>query len=340
MKNYYEWLNISRGIGMFLVVCGHALADSFDIRGGGMLWAFEFIYSFHMPLFFFLSGFLSCKGIRNIGAHGKASYIKQRFSRLMIPYFAVALIYIPLNIIFSKFTSVKDEGNVALNLLCGINPDFQLWTLYTLFGCAVIICLLYFLSAKTIFFISLFLFCIGKRFELPIPIIEYILNNLLFYSSGFLFQDIYDSQIESKKNIFFSKMALLIALSFLVLSNFLRTGYGITIWGMDLLQGCTAFSGIYVVITLSVWISQTKSNRLEILNNKIWNLIGDYSMDIYIMGNLPQVLSRTIFSKAGLIPHWSAWLSSVIAGIIFPVLASKLLVRRKILLRRLILGMK
>lgn len=34
MKKNIEWINQARGIGMFLVVFGHAMHDSF-IRGGG-----------------------------------------------------------------------------------------------------------------------------------------------------------------------------------------------------------------------------------------------------------------------------------------------------------------
>lgn len=41
-----EWVDISKGIGIILVIMGHSIALCYSFP----------IYSFHMPLFFFLSG--------------------------------------------------------------------------------------------------------------------------------------------------------------------------------------------------------------------------------------------------------------------------------------------
>lgn len=41
MKKNIEWLNQARGIGMFLVVLGHAMHDSF-IRGGQLNSLFDY----------------------------------------------------------------------------------------------------------------------------------------------------------------------------------------------------------------------------------------------------------------------------------------------------------
>lgn len=52
---YYKWVNTARGIGMFLVVLGHAISDTMLKTDGSFVAQsmFDFIYSFHMPLFFF-----------------------------------------------------------------------------------------------------------------------------------------------------------------------------------------------------------------------------------------------------------------------------------------------
>ena len=67
MKKYYTWINIARGIGMILVVLGHAADDTW-IRSENnnyiAKFVIDFIYSFHMPLFFFISGFCSSKILR------------------------------------------------------------------------------------------------------------------------------------------------------------------------------------------------------------------------------------------------------------------------------------
>ena len=50
-----HWLDYSKTIGMFLVVWGHTFKDNSQIVK-------DVIYSFHMPLFFFISGFLHKSG--------------------------------------------------------------------------------------------------------------------------------------------------------------------------------------------------------------------------------------------------------------------------------------
>lgn len=47
-KNRIEWIDTAKGIGIILVLLGHADFEPFS----------KIIYMFHIPLFFFISGFL------------------------------------------------------------------------------------------------------------------------------------------------------------------------------------------------------------------------------------------------------------------------------------------
>jgi polysaccharide biosynthesis protein PslL len=82
MSKRIEYIDIARGIGILLVVMGHndfALVSPF---------AYKLIYSFHMPLFFFLSGYFINTTI------GFWSFFKKRFNSLIKPYlFTLFLIY-------------------------------------------------------------------------------------------------------------------------------------------------------------------------------------------------------------------------------------------------------
>lgn len=77
-----EYIDIARGIGILLVVMGHndfALISPF---------AYQVIYSFHMPLFFFLSGYFLDASIPFL------DFIRKRFHSLLKPYlFMIFLIY-------------------------------------------------------------------------------------------------------------------------------------------------------------------------------------------------------------------------------------------------------
>ena len=339
MRKYYEWIDVARGIGMFLVVFGHALSDSFlgVQKGSGVpSILFRLIYSFHMPLFFFLSGFLSKKLLEDINFNGKIEYIRKRFFRLMIPYIFVGILYIPLNIIFSKFTSTSENGNVFLNFLFGVNPNFQLWTLYALFLCGSIICVFSFISKKLLFLISIFLYVLSSRAEFEIHIINDFFENFIFYVSGLLFYK--KHYIEERKTSFVleRKESLFCLIIVFILANYFKK-YNF-IWDFNLFSILAAFCGIFIVIILAQNIIKFRKNFLINFNYKFWTYIGKYAMDIYILANLPQVLSRTIFVKIMRQEGYVAVLISLIIGIAMPIFASKFIIRKSKILRRLILG--
>ena len=68
-----EWIDMAKGIGLLFVFLGHLKTP----------FLFTWIYTFHMPLFFFLSG-LVYNHSRNYG-----NGITKRFTRLVIPYFTL-----------------------------------------------------------------------------------------------------------------------------------------------------------------------------------------------------------------------------------------------------------
>ncbi|MDO4511181.1 MAG: acyltransferase family protein [Bacteroidales bacterium] len=69
----FQYIDLTKGIGILTVVWAHIMLVG---------WSHRLIYAFHMPLFFFVSGFL-------FKAEKFASFtdfLKKRFKRLMIPY--------------------------------------------------------------------------------------------------------------------------------------------------------------------------------------------------------------------------------------------------------------
>ena len=92
------YIDSIKGLAIFLVVMGHAIAwqfeDFYGVFGSGeklpLFWWF-FIYSFHMPLFMFVSGYLfphQFKGWKDI-----SSYLIRKIYTLAIP-FTVCSIFI------------------------------------------------------------------------------------------------------------------------------------------------------------------------------------------------------------------------------------------------------
>ena len=66
MDKRLDWADIARGIGIILVVFAHSLVPKLREAFTGVEFVWIFIYNFHMPLFFFVSGWLFEKGINGI----------------------------------------------------------------------------------------------------------------------------------------------------------------------------------------------------------------------------------------------------------------------------------
>lgn len=71
------YLDELKGLAAFLVVLGHLVTAKQEYRG-----IYNFIYSFHMPLFMFVSGITAALSFRR----GKRNYLARRFLNIMVPY--------------------------------------------------------------------------------------------------------------------------------------------------------------------------------------------------------------------------------------------------------------
>jgi acyltransferase len=87
------WIDIARGIGIILVIIGHVSRNQ-ELQ--------NFIYSFHMPLFFMLSGFLY---------KHKENFVKNKFKRLMIPYFVFSMLCFIYWVIIER--NIRAQYNVS-----------------------------------------------------------------------------------------------------------------------------------------------------------------------------------------------------------------------------------
>jgi fucose 4-O-acetylase-like acetyltransferase len=88
------YVDITKGIGIILVVMGHndfALISPF---------AHKLIYSFHMPMFFFMSGMFFKPDVPFW------NFIRQRFHRLLKPFGVMLLLIYFASLSFSKVSLV------------------------------------------------------------------------------------------------------------------------------------------------------------------------------------------------------------------------------------------
>jgi len=159
MKSRIDWIDISRGYGILLVMLGH-------------LWHSNLIYSFHIPAFFFLSGFTHStpKPNSSIG-----NLLIRRIKSILVPYFSLGAVML----IFTwTWMFLSKSHSFSLNDYTTIIADFllqkRMWTLWFL-SCLFILNILF--HAILVYTGNRKTRIISLTFILPILI-------LLYYKSG------------------------------------------------------------------------------------------------------------------------------------------------------------
>jgi polysaccharide biosynthesis protein PslL len=79
------WIDVCKGIGIAAIVFGHALPEAAATT--------RFLFLFHVPLFFFLSGYLHKRQA------DFASYLKKKAAHLLLPYVAFLICLAPIEYI-------------------------------------------------------------------------------------------------------------------------------------------------------------------------------------------------------------------------------------------------
>lgn len=122
-----------KGLAIILVVMGHIIAFS-NLENYSNNILFNFIYAFHMPLFFFISGYLV------FGRFGPTtgSWIYKKFRQLIIPYIIFTLFY--FYVLFGRPIYDLTPVGVITTLFRYIVPD-SAWFLPVLFESLLLLAL-------------------------------------------------------------------------------------------------------------------------------------------------------------------------------------------------------
>jgi fucose 4-O-acetylase-like acetyltransferase len=139
MNKRVQFLDIAKGLGILLVIYGHVYTPLKD-----------YIYSFHMPLFVFISGIFFKEGV------DAKKFFVSKVNRILVPYFFFSLVT------WCIFTAVsykqedatafhKQITNVAKIFIgSGTNGNVALWFLGTLFVVTTIYYFITLLVSNTI----------------------------------------------------------------------------------------------------------------------------------------------------------------------------------------------
>lgn len=115
-------LDIAKGIGILLVVLGHCPYVWNPVK--------QWLYSFHMPLFFMISGLLWDKASHEKRGFLNASFVVKKLQRLMIPCYIWALLYFAVNCIKARSFSFLKVAYLLYGSQAGFSKAGSLSSLW------------------------------------------------------------------------------------------------------------------------------------------------------------------------------------------------------------------
>ena len=168
-KKRLDYLDMTKGLGMILVLIGHLQGDSIFTFSPYIQPLCVFIFSFHMPMFFIVSGILLA--IKNDEVKPLKEVAKSRFRGIMIPYLWFSLFYLIVVV------AALIKGEIAVQTLY-----LNIWYVISGYGMNV----LWFLPALYLGEL-LFIFLRRKiRDHIPFITVVVLSNAIVYFLSYFV----------------------------------------------------------------------------------------------------------------------------------------------------------
>ena len=345
-KNRISWLDMTRGIGIISVVIIHSILYKFrDQMFYSVL--FDFLVVYVMPLFLFVSGWLFESG-KNKYFSDKLKAIKNKFFRMMIPYFSFSIINYSLIILALKIPFLAPVANMgSTDFSSGSILDYifqiltyqgsmckNLWFLYLLFILETLHILFPKFMAHPI--TTAILFCLPflqHTFELP-TIVQYFCAYSAYFSIGRLVFTFNDKIFSFKKSIVAIVGVFFVAATVGVYSlKFYGIFDGAMEYALVPIKAVLALSAIFTICNLCKMLSNTKADG-------ILSFFGIRSMEIYLMHFpfITQGSTALIVKMIPSVPPFCASLAGIILGLAVPVLLSDLIIKKIPVLRFILFG--
>lgn len=327
---------------MLIVILGHAIQSTLGVAcESAHLW--NLIYSFHMPAFMAVSGWLAYRDIKsskptNADWGGYMRSCKRRAQQLMLPYLAWTLISY---IIKGNYTLTAAYYKLML-------PDTSFWFLWVLFWICVIFNLAQLAASKLklnemilIFCSCLLLFGVMVVMEIRVLGFQFLAYYFLFYTLGYCLHK-YDDTVLLKG---FCKPFALVSLT--ILWAFLAWGWsmhGLPSWmpaiphvPSSLLQYAYRGFTALVAIVVLIGVAPKMLNATNKLNQMICTL-GVVSLGLYVVHlSLMGYIVKSIQSITPNICTWACVSFAFVLALVISYLVVWLLNRNK-LTARIFLG--
>lgn len=337
MQKRVEWIDTARGIGIFLVIIGHAVTTVIRNDSELAMAIYKAVYFVQIPLLFFVSGLVFDLSFQKYKNQKLNNYFESKVRRLLVPYavysLIVYLIFCFANLIpaTSRILTRIGYGKIGIRkwifeLISGRNIySHHLWYIYSLF------------------LISLLAFILLRLFDRYYRYVLLIVTIVLwfFFSTPTEYDVVW---LTSMKAIWFALGCLFGIKNSFTKFQIILIIFGIIVFGpiywiiyskvpYDFLRFIQVILIMFIVLAL-ILLAQT----IEVIGGKFFSFLGKNSFAIYLFhqpwcgSGLGVVLYKVLH-----MPIFICVVTAIIASVVFPMVVDRILRYPKVRMIRVFL---
>lgn len=321
-----QYIDCLKGFAILLVVIGHVFdgyirAGYFSEYRNFMCGGFNLIYSFHMALFFLISGFVYRKAYFTASGEKKPKMKLQIFNILII-YFVFSVLFGLFKMFVGKYTNGDVSFmDILLIWMKTIAPYWYLYVLliyYILFSVKVVYKLPIYIQVLILFgisFISNFVpGAIGLYFE-----IKHIMYYLLFFGLGIIIAMHYDAY--QKYELWISVFTFVVSLIIIAVD---RVGYTYDDFNSDSLLRDRKYNFIIAlgIVLFLLYLFRMLFSKNEAIHVKFFSFLGRYSLEIYVIHCVFTAGNRVVLQKLNIDSFYLNIILNIIISTALPILFS------------------
>lgn len=302
-----EWPDFCKGFAIFLVVLGHAIGYASSNGSGDEIFLTidKWIYSFHMALFFFVSGFL--QKLSEKKSPYTCKRVLDRTCAIVGPYVIFSIIFWTIKKMVES--SVNNPMSLKDLFMIGVYPLSDLWFLYAL--AVFYICRVVFVKFHVNDIIVFFIATVLSVFTVVLNWNEIISHTALprickyfsFFYAGVLFYHVLVTQLLLKrKAVILSFFLFLLGVVGLYVQRFLS---GLAL-GVDYVF--VAYCNIIALIVIGAFV-----------RSKIMRYLGINSLYVFLLHDYAVCAVIILMRKSAVNPYMLVTLATI-AGILFSLL--------------------
>ena len=310
------WVDMAKGYGMIAVLIGHLVQGSF---------LGDFVYSFHLPLFFFLSGYLFNADTDFI------SFLKKKGRSILLPYFSLGIFIVFFSVLYPclfehKYHTAKMFGYMLSQHFMAFLFQYRYGTVWYLAVLLGINLMMYFIVkipktwTQGVLVFTVLIFGLYRYMVMNGRVLfwnfDATFTTMVFFWVGYVLKK--NAKALDRVLTWKARGALvpvLLALNIVCnIASFQMTGNGLELWGMTygmpVFTYLSAFFGIAMVVVLS---------SLFVL--RPIRYIGEYSLIFFVWHQaIIYPLLDQIYKSFGHNNPWASW------GDYFMILITKIII--------------